>query len=317
MTAPDGSAPDRPQRTFTPDFLTALFRDPLDPGYRAAAERKARGEGPTGVRKKALSGVTALSMIALGFLLVIAWQQTTEEEPARARARAELVEQIQNRRSTTEQLQERADSLRGEVADLRESQLGGETVARLQELEAQTGLAPVRGSGARITVGDGPTAVDPVTGQSSSDSRVRDTDLQRATNALWALGAEAIAINGQRLTATSTIRQAGEAVLVDFQPVTTPYQVVAIGPGSLAESFGKGAVGRFFEALKTRYGISYDVSEVENVTLDAATEPNLRQASPSVTPSASLSAPSGSTDSPGSGAGTAPETTSTPSEGGR
>ena len=56
-------------------------------------------------------------------------------------------------------------------------------------------------------------------------------DLQNVANALWAAGAEAIAINGQRLTATSTIRAAGNAILVDFRPVTSPYEVSAIGPG--------------------------------------------------------------------------------------
>jgi len=106
-----------------------------------------------------------------------------------------------------------------------------------------------------------------------------------ATNALWAAGAEAVAVNGQRLTATSTIRQAGEAILVDFRPVTTPYQVIAIGPDNLAGKFRDGPAGRFFRALNTKFGISYDVAELSDVTLDAATEPNLRQASPSVPPS--------------------------------
>jgi uncharacterized protein YlxW (UPF0749 family) len=158
-------------------------------------------------------------------------------------------------------------------------------VARLRDLEAETGLAPVRGSGARVTVGDGPMPLDPLTGERKSEARVRDTDLQVATNALWAAGAEAVAVNGQRLTATSTIRQAGEAILVDFRPVTTPYQVVAIGPDDLAGTFREGPAGRFFRALNTKFGIAYDVAEISDVTLDGATEPNLRQASPSVPPS--------------------------------
>ena len=68
-------------------------------------------------------------------------------------------------------------------------------------------------------------------------SRVIYSDLQKVANDLWAAGAEAIAINGQRLTATSTIRSAGAAILVDFRPVTSPYEVSAIGPGSLREQF--------------------------------------------------------------------------------
>jgi uncharacterized protein YlxW (UPF0749 family) len=282
MTSPDGGDG---QRRFAPDFLTELFRNPLDPGYADAAARKARGDGRTGATKRVVSGIATLTLVALGFLLVVAYQQTTADEPARSQTRESLVDQVQSRRAGTAELQARVDRLRAEVADLREKQLGGASVARLRELEAETGLAPVRGSGARITVGDGPMPVDPLTGERKSEARVRDTDLQVATNALWAAGAEAVAVNGQRLTATSTIRQAGEAILVDLRPVTTPYQVVAIGPESLSEKFRDGAAGRFFRALNSKYGISFDVADVSNVTLDAATEPTLRQAVPSAPPS--------------------------------
>jgi uncharacterized protein YlxW (UPF0749 family) len=179
-------------------------------------------------------------------------------------------------------------------------------VARLRDLEAATGLAPVRGSGAKITIGDGPTPINPVTGRQSTEARVRDSDLQLAANALWAAGAEAIAVNGQRLTATSTIRQAGQAILVDFRPVTSPYQVVAIGPDSLAGDFRDGYAGRFFHELVSRYGMSFDADGIENVTLDGASELNLRVAKPSTPQPATLSSGSASAG---------PKTT--PSEGGR
>lgn len=293
MTSPDAGDG---QRRFAPDFLTELFQNPLDPGYADAAARKARGEGAAGTRKKVISGISALTLVALGFLLVVAYQQTMAAEPARTQARDTLVEQVQSRRTGTSELQDRADRLRAEVADLREKQLGGAAVARLRDMEAEAGLAAVRGPGAKVVVGDGPTPVDPLTGERKNEARVRDTDLQTAANALWAAGAEAISVNGQRLTATSTIRQAGEAILVDFRPVTTPYQVLAIGPDSLADDFRDGAAGRFFRALSTRYGMTYEVTGVKNVALDAATEPNLRQA----VPSGGASAVSGAPTSPSS-----------------
>jgi uncharacterized protein YlxW (UPF0749 family) len=302
MTSPDGAGE---RRTFTPDFLTELFRNPLDPGYTDAAARKAAGGGPTGAAKRMISGISALTLVALGFLLVVAYQQTVADAPAESSARATLVNQVQSRRTETTQLQDRADQLRSEVATLRERELGGAAVAQLRDLEAMTGLAPVRGSGAKITLKDGPTSIDPVTGEHRTDALVKDTDLQLASNALWAGGAEAIAINGQRLTATSTIRQAGEAILVDFRPVTTPYEVVAIGPDSLAGEFRSGYAGRFFKELVARYGMSFDAAGVKNVTLDAASELNLRVAKPSTPPSAS--SPSGPSGGP----------KTTPSKGGR
>jgi uncharacterized protein YlxW (UPF0749 family) len=294
------------RRTFTPDFLTELFRNPLDPGYAAAAERKARDGEPTGARRKVNRGITALTMAVLGFLLVVAYRQTMAEAPAESSARATLVNQVQTRRQAITALQDKADGLRDEVSALRERELGGAAVAQLRELEAATGLAKVRGPAAKIILKDGPTTVNPVTGERKTDALVKDTDLQLAANALWSAGAEAIAINGQRLTATSTIRQAGEAILVDFRPVTTPYEVLAIGPDSLAGDFQDGYAGRFFHELVARYAMSFDADEVGDVTLDSASELNLRVAKPSTPPPAPSS----------SGPATAGPK-KTPSEGGR
>ena len=291
-----------PKRVFAPDFLTELFQNPLDPGYADAAARKAREGEPTGWRKWTSGGVATVTLVGLGFLFVVAYQQTVADEPARTKARATLIEQVQNRRDETTKLQGRADELGDEVSQLRERELGGATAARLRDLEAATGLAPVQGSGATIRLADGPTPINAVTGERNTVARVKDTDLQLATNALWSLGAEAITINGQRLTATSTIRQAGEAILVDFQPVTTPYEVIAIGPDDLATDFRDGYAGRFFKELSAKYGMSFEASDAHDVTLPAATELKLRVAEPSTPPPSPSSSGSSSAESaePGS-----------------
>jgi len=296
---------DHPKRVYTPDFLTELFRNPLDPGYADAAARKAIEGGPTGARRRVLSGITLVTLVALGFLFVVAYQQTIADAPASTKARAALVQQVQSRRTQTDQLQQQADQLGDEVSRLRERELGDAAATGLRNLEATTGLAAVKGDGARIKLGDGPTPVNAVTGERNTAARVKDTDLQLATNALWSLGAEAITINGQRLTATSTIRQAGEAILVDFQPVTTPYEVIAIGPDDLAKDFRDGYAGRFFKELVAKYGMAFDASDAHDVTLPAATELKLRVASPIPSPSAGAS-----TSISGS-------VSSSPSEGGR
>ncbi|MFC4071338.1 DUF881 domain-containing protein [Actinoplanes subglobosus] len=304
---PDGNSG---KRTYAPDFLTELFQNPLDPGYADAAARRAK-EGPRSGARRRVAGVSAaLTLAVIGFLLVVAYRQTMAEEPARTQARDELIGQVQNRREHTEELQQRVERLTEEVAALRDRELGGEAVARLRDLEAVTGLARVRGSGARITLADGPTSVDAVTGERRTEAQVKDTDLQLAANALWESGAEAITINGQRLTATSRIRQAGEAILVDIRPVGSPYEIVAIGPDDLADDFRAGYAGQFFDTLSARFGISFDSAEADDVTLEAATGLKLRSAEPSVAP-----APSGSANV-SSGAGS-PVPDSSVTEGGR
>ncbi|GAA0444967.1 membrane protein [Actinoplanes capillaceus] len=299
---PDGASAGK--RTYGPDFLTALFQNPLDPGYQDAAARRATEGRRRGWRRSLAGGSSALTLVVIGFLLVVAYRQTVAEEPARTVARESLITQVQKRREETDRLREQADRLGDEVAALRDRALGGAALAELRDLEAVTGMSRVRGSGAKVTLVDGPTSVDAVTGERRTEGQVKDTDLQLAANALWEAGAEAIMINGQRLTATSRIRQAGEAILVDIRPVASPYEVVAIGPEDLADDFRAGYAGQFFETLSGRYGISFKAAEVKDVTLEAATEFQLRSATPSIVPAPSGSASSSGPGSPAPGSST-------------
>src|SRR5207302_8837342 len=127
--------------------------------------------------------------------------------------------------------------LSAEQAALRDATLAstsaGAALARqIAAEESALGTLPVVGQGLRVTVADGSPAGGP------RDPHL-DRDLQAVTNALWTAGAEAIAVNGERLTAQSAIRQAGDAILVDFRPLVSPYVVTAIGsPVSLETQFG-------------------------------------------------------------------------------
>jgi uncharacterized protein YlxW (UPF0749 family) len=271
---------------FGPDFLTELFRFPLDPGYADAAARRVTHGPRTGRRRAALRAASAVTALVIGLLLVVAYRQTLSDEPGRSRARAGLVAQVKERQEATDDLQRRADRLRDEVARQRDLALNDTEVARLRNMEAATGLARVRGDGVVVTVDDAPSAVDAVTGAGKEQDlgRVFDRDLQYIANALWAAGAEAVAINGQRLTATTTIRSAGRAILVDFRPVTGPYEVAAIGPDDLAGDFSASPAAHLLRSLVSTYGMSYDIREVDDLTLPGAAEPRLRFARPATTP---------------------------------
>jgi uncharacterized protein YlxW (UPF0749 family) len=313
MTNPPNPDGDGTRRVFAPDFLTELFRNPLDPAYAdAAARRRERGPAPGGWRSSLTKAITAITLAVIGFLFVVAYRHALADEPGRSQARAGLVSQIDEREGVTDGLRSRAEGLREDVARLRDAALDESEAARLRELEASTGLARVRGDGAVVRIGDAPSAVDAVTGEGDGNNlgRVLDGDLQEIANVLWASGAEAIAINGQRLTATSTIRSVGRAILVDFQPVASPYEVTAIGPDNLDRRFSGTPTARFFRGLANQYGMSFQVREAEDITLPAAVPPQLQYAEPAGRSSASTNSspnasPSGATPS------------STPSGGGR
>jgi uncharacterized protein YlxW (UPF0749 family) len=140
----------------------------------------------------------------------------------------------------------------------------------------------VEGSGVVIKVADGPPDVDPSTGASVVDpeGRILDQDLQRIANELWASGAEAVAINDHRLTATSTVRNASGAILVDYVPVAGPYTVTAIGPGDLRDRYAASQTAQLMQLLANRYGISYDLRSTRELTLPGASAPQLHHARP-------------------------------------
>ncbi|PZF84658.1 DUF881 domain-containing protein [Micromonospora deserti] len=303
---------ERSVRMYAPDFLTELFRNPLDPGYADAAARRAHAP-VSGWRAWPARSVSLLVVVALGFLFAVAYEQTMADEPGRSQARSGLVAQIKQRERETDRLSERADQLRAEVARQRAAALSGSQAARLRNLEAGTGMGRVRGDGVVVRLADAPDKADAVTGADAGPSRVLYSDLQGVANDLWGAGAEAIAINGQRLTATSTIRSAGQAILVDYRPVTGPYEVSAIGPGSMKQRFEESRTALLMREVAEKTGLSFGVREAEDLTLPAAPEPRLRYAQPSVSPSPSPSGADRSASPGPSGSGTS----TSPSGGGR
>ncbi|MGH3734751.1 MAG: DUF881 domain-containing protein [Micromonosporaceae bacterium] len=295
-----GDSPARSGRragsSFGTDLLSDLFSNPLDPGYADAAARR-RDEGPpTATRRRLGRTGTAAVLLVFGFLVSVAYQDVVAGAPAASRTRAKLAAEVVRERAESEALARRAAKLRDQVAAERDRALGGGAEAeRLRDLEASTGLAKVTGPGITVTLTDAPSEKDPVTGEPTGENlgRVLDRDLQRLTNALWASGAEAIAIDGQRLSTVSTIRAAGEAILVDFTPVTNPYLVQVIGPPQLRQRFLASRTAAEFRYLREKYRMGFAVDAADRLTLPAAPNPRLRHARPP--------APSGSPSPSGGG----------------
>nr|BFE56756.1 DUF881 domain-containing protein [Dactylosporangium thailandense] len=271
------------------DLLGELFRNPLDPGYAAAAARRGGAPAPRSGR-----WLTVVAMLAIGFLLAVAYHQVVQAAPGTSKARDDLVADVRARQKTADDLQRRAAELRAQVDQARDDALAdGDSAARLRDLAAGTGTGKVTGDGVAVRIADAPPQVDPVTGRTQDENLgvVLDRDLQDIANGLWQSGAEAIAVNGQRLTATGTIRAAGGVILVDFRPVTSPYEVTAIGPPDLADRFNASATAKRFKRYVDEYRMQFGVKKRTNLALAGAAEPPLQYArTPAPTPS---STPSG------------------------
>jgi uncharacterized protein YlxW (UPF0749 family) len=279
------------------ELLTDLFRDSLDSGYAAAARRRADEGPPPPWRSRAGVGARAVALALVGFLLAVAYLQVVAGAEGNDQTRADLAAEVAERRAEADKLARDADGLRDEVSKRRDEALAADPeLLRLRDLEARSGLARVQGDGVVVTVSDARAAVDPVTGSVDPDNpgRVLDRDLQDIANALWQAGAEAIAVNGQRLTATSTIRAAGEAILVDFRPINRPYQLSAIGPGGIDKRLADSATGKRFKRFVETYRMQFEIKARDGLVLPAGADPGLQYARPPEPSTGPSGGPSGS-----------------------
>lgn len=270
------------ERARTP-LLTLLTQEALEKDYQLLARRKAAraaqqeasAAGDAGDQHHApgwaLPGGVGVVVVLLGFglLVTVAAVQTSRNADVVDASRATLIDRIETRSQRVQDLQQRISDLREENADAEDAllQLGDEVntlQGRVTALEVVTGFVAVSGPGIRIVLDNAPTA-DPET------EYIRDSDLALLADGLWQAGAEAVSINGQRLTARSAIRNVGVAIEVNSVGVEPPYVVQAVGdPDTLAADLLLTDSGLAFSNLATQYGFSYDVENVDDMRLPAA-----------------------------------------------
>lgn len=99
-----------------------------------------------------------------------------------------------------------------------------------EELRGPAGLDPVSGPGVTITLDDAPEEIQDTADTDIDNLVVHQQDLQAVANALWAGGAEAMSIQGQRVISTTGIRCVGNSVVLNDVPYAPPYRISAIGP---------------------------------------------------------------------------------------
>jgi uncharacterized protein YlxW (UPF0749 family) len=269
-------------------LLTNVMDHSLDDGYAEAAARK-KAAGASGMPKtlRAKLGLAA-GLVLAALVVTLGAAQARVAAPVVAKERQELIDRIDKETSSADKLEGTVDKLRDDVSARQRAALktsGGSGQADLVSM--LSGATAVHGPGVKLVVNDAKEAStgggdDPrETADFSDTGRVRDRDMQRVVNGLWAAGAEAISVNGQRLTALSAIRAAGDAILVDNRPLVPPYTVLAVGDGQrLSTRFQNGADGLYLHALEDNYGIRATIAVESDLRLAAAPSVIVRTAQP-------------------------------------
>lgn len=215
--------------------------------------------------------VAAVVFAMIGLVLGAAITQQDRSQPAAEQRRADLVARIEQQRESVNASEAQAAALRSSVSQLQRLATGGlskDFADQLQAVEVATGFVPLAGPGAVVTMQDArpplPKGVEP------GEARVLDVDMQLAVNGLWQAGAQAIAINDIRLTSSTAIRTAGEAILVDYRPLVPPYRITALGPADLADRFNRSKTSQELDSLRNDYGIATQVAAVEQARVPAS-----------------------------------------------
>ncbi|TQF68455.1 DUF881 domain-containing protein [Rhodococcus spelaei] len=257
----------------------------LDPGYAAAAEDRARGHSLH--RPLHASAWCVAGCLVLGLLFGVAYAQASDRAPGVDQVRSEILGKVHDAESRGAKLAATRDDLAARTDALRAQALAGDArgsgvLTRLGAQEQAAGLDPVHGPGIVVTLTD-PAARPDLSDQSRPAARAKpvilDRDLQTVVNALWAGGAEAVAVGGVRVGPSVTIRQAGGAMLVDNQPVPSPYVVSAIGPSSrLQTGFVVSDAYLRMSGVAQLYGVGFTVAENDDIRLPGASAREIRSA---------------------------------------
>ncbi|HKV17933.1 MAG TPA: DUF881 domain-containing protein [Mycobacterium sp.] len=268
---------DAPTLIPVPSLLRSLLSDHLDPGYAAAAAERDDGERPR--NRLAAAGWQVLAALALTTVFALAVGQAQATAPGVRETQQVLSGSVRSAEQSTDAATVRRDALAAEVDSERRSRLEGDALGRrlLADLDVanfSAAATAVRGPGLTVTITDPGVSKDlsDVSKERIEGSRqvILDRDLQLVVNSLWASDAEAISVGGVRIGPNVTIRQAGGGILVDNKPISSPYEILAIGPPhAMADAFDRSPGLQRLRLLEASYGVVVTVSATDVLTVPA------------------------------------------------
>jgi uncharacterized protein YlxW (UPF0749 family) len=251
-------------------LIVDLVMNPADPGYAVAAARRG------GRRAWYDRPLVVMGCLLVGFTVAVAYVHTNRGAPQAATVHRALVARVKAAQATRAALDRTASDLAAQIAEQRDAALAGAggLSGELRRAQLLAGATAVTGPGVVVRLGDPPIAsptAEPGRGAAET-GLLTDRDVRSVVNQLWSAGAEAISVNDVRLTPSSAIRFAGQAVLVDFQPITSPYTIRAIGNADgLVTSFADSEVASRYHTLAAARGLTFSFDEAGKLSLPAST----------------------------------------------
>jgi uncharacterized protein YlxW (UPF0749 family) len=217
-----------------------------------------------------LQVVAAVVLLGLGFLFVVqvrAGRLLRAQPEVPTRNIYALATLLRQEREARQELERRVGDLQRRQAEIERAAIEGRTLTaamsrELESLRVAVGLKAMRGPGVTVALEDAKTQP-----KGSTPVVVTYQDIVSVVNELWAAGAEALAVNGQRVTATTGFGQVGGTVVIDLQRLTGPFTIAALGDPATLE----GALnirGGLVDGLRA-LGLSITIGRQADLTVPA------------------------------------------------
>lgn len=192
---------------------------------------------PSG-RAAGLQMLAAVILLGLGFIFVVqlrAARRITAQPEVPTRNVYALATLLRQEREARAETEAKLGDLQKRQAEFERAATEGRTLTaalsrELDGLRLLVGLRAMRGPGVVVRMADAKT-------QPSGSTPVVVTyqDIVSVVNELWAAGSEAIAVNNQRVTATTGFGQVGGTVVVNLQRLSGPFTITALGDPATLE----------------------------------------------------------------------------------
>jgi uncharacterized protein YlxW (UPF0749 family) len=218
--------------------------------------------------------VAGLVAASIGFLAITSAVSSGGDTDLRPERPADLADLVEGQARRNADLQQRQQELDRQVTALT-GQVGDSSTRQQQKASAQlaagVGLTELQGPGVAVTLDDAPRSSN--SGDVDADALVvHQQDIQAVVNAMWAGGAEGVAVQGQRLISTSAIRCVGNSVVIQGVPYPPPYRITAVGDvGSILDSIARAPAITIYLQYVARYHLGYDLEQLPSQTLPAYT----------------------------------------------
>lgn len=215
--------------------------------------------------------MTAVVCMTAGLMVIVSAMNArgTDLRPGRD---TDLVSLVQSQSKRNAQLTKDVTELRRQVDELTSEQNQTSNAPLQNELakrSGQAGLDAVKGPAVVVTLDDAPSSVA-VDGIDEDLLVVHQQDIQAVVNVLWAAGAEAIAIQGQRVISTTGIKCVGNTVVLHGIPYAPPYEIAALGDqAKLQAGLDNAEVIQIYRQYVDAYGLGYRTEAHGELTFPA------------------------------------------------